>query len=254
MRGPTWYWLTIGLTTGPHETAWLESASVRPETGLALAAVLREAADRSKGERPTAFGLHTARLSEARGRLRLAEGSARHVVARLNNLEWVFQKTDSGRYGQIVVLADAVSELPAEWPGDEEGNSGRVAQRLLGLEEGASWYERSWRDVRECRPPIHETAGSGRGVVFIRWLLHEIIPYPCFLWDLHWVAARLRLPVRVLQQVAGGDSRFAERLKAIRYSGLLEGFLGDRWWRSGVEHYRWELGRGDEQRFSPDYA
>ena len=59
-------------------------------SGLALATVLREVADGATPDRLTAVALHTAHLSEASGRIRPPH--SRHVVARLNNLEWVFEK------------------------------------------------------------------------------------------------------------------------------------------------------------------
>ena len=37
----------------------------------------------------------------------------------------------------------------------------------------------------------------------------------------------------------------------MRYSGILAGFLGDRWWRGALEDYIWELAgrhRAEEQR------
>lgn len=225
----------------------LSSVSVRPETGLALASVLREAVDRLPGTTFTAFGLHTARLNEAQGRLTLAEANAQHVVARLNNLEWVFPKTDPRRYDQMVLLADAVRMLPSDWPQDCEEESTKLARGLLGMDEEATWFDRCWRNVRECQPPIHELAGGGHGGLFIRWLLHQVIPYPCFLWDLHWVAARLGLRLETLQYIAGRDSPLAKDLKAMQYGGVLAGFLGDRWWRGAIEYYVWDLCEGDEQ-------
>ena len=222
----------------------VESVSCRPENGLALSALLREYVDLLPEHRPVAFALHTAHLLEAQGRLTLVEASARHVVARFNNLEWVFPKTDDRRYKQMLLLADATRQLPLTWPTDSD-ESASHARTLLNMDEDASWFERCWREVRECQPPIHELAGGGHRVLFLRWLLHQIMPYPCFLWDAHWVAARLHLPVDVLHRVLAGDSKLAMDLKPLRYSGVLHDFLGTRWWRGALEDYVWDLCDGD---------
>ena len=229
----------------------LEMISVKPQTGLALATVLRECVDRKVGIPPTAFALHTAHLTEAQGRLSLADASARHVLARLNNLEWVFPKTDPQRYDQMVLLAGAVRQLPS-WPGEGDRSSFESVGELLRMDGEADWFHRCWREVRECRPPIHYLAGGGHGMLFIRWLLHQVMPYPCFLWGVHWVAARLRLPVAVLGRVAAGSSRLADDLRSMRYSGVLAGFVGDRWWRGAVEHYVWGLCEGDAERLGTE--
>lgn len=221
------------------------------QTGLALATVLRELVDQ-RPARPggtpqathgAAFALHTARLDEAKSRIRLPSPSARHVLARLNNLEWVFEKQDSRRAHQMLELAHATRELPVEWPSDHRDSESQ-AERLLGLSEDVNWHERCWRDVRECQPPIHELAGGAGGVLFLRWLLHQILPFPSFLWDEHWVAARLRLSLDDLRTLLTSDSALTRDLNDRQYSGLLADFLGDRWWRGAIEDYAWQLAGG----------
>lgn len=221
---------------------WLEpdkqSVALRIQTGMALAAVLREVADETTTNRMTAFALQTGHLHEASGRIRLPH--KRHVVARLNNLEWVFEKADAERFGQMVLLAQAAQQLSGAWPSDEPKSIGR-AQNLLGMNEDASWFGRCWRDVRECQPPIHELPIGAAGVLFLRWLLHQILPYPCFLWDAYRVAARLRMHVDDLERLVKADNALARDLQQRRYTGILAGFLGNRWWRSAIEDYAWEL-------------
>ena len=222
----------------------VDSVTCRPENGLALAAMLREYVDRLQQYGPVAFALHTAHLSEAQGRMTLVEASARHIVARFNNIEWVFPKTDEYRFKQIPLLADATKKLPLTWPTDRD-MSADLARRLLNMDKTASWFNRCWRDVRECQPPIHELAQGSHGVLFLRWLLQQIMPYPCFLWDIHWVAARLYLRVEAVERVLTGESELAKELCSLRYSGILQNFLGDRWWRGALEDYIWDLCDGD---------
>ena len=221
---------------------WLERdkqpLSLRPATGLALAVLLREQVDRPPRNGSTAFALHTGHLDEIQGRLPPA--TAEHVRARLNNLEWAFQKSESQRYEQMIILANAVRELPSRWPTDPD-DSTEVAKRLLAAKDSDELSERCWRDVRECRAPLHDVQEDGHGILFLRWLLHEVMPYPTFLWAEHWVAARLGICVDDLRTVLKGDSQLADELKSMRYSGILAGFLGDRWWRGALEDYVWEL-------------
>lgn len=223
-----------------------QSVSLRPATGMALAVVLREQVDRSQKDRLTAFALHTAHLNDIRGRL--PPRTAQHVLARLNNLEWVFQE-GRHRYEQMALLADAVRQLPSQWPEDSAGSSTSMVRQLLAMDEEANSFERCWRDVVDCRVPVHELTAGRHGVLFIRWLLHQVLPYPSFLWEEHWVAARLRISVDALREVLAGDSDLAKDLESMRYSGILAGFLKDRWWRGALEDYVWELagGRSDEQ-------
>ena len=84
-------------------------------------------------------------------------------------------------------------------------------------------------------------AGNAHGVFFLRWLLHQILPYPCFLWDKHWVAARFRMDVEDLEHLIGSQTALARDLDRMRYTGVLAEFLGPRWWRTAIEDYAWEL-------------
>ena len=227
------------LDSWPERDA--QSVSLNPATGMALAVVLREQVDRSQEGKLTAFALHTGRLGEIQGRF--SSATAQHVLARLNNLEWVFSKSESRRYEQMVLLADAIRQLPSQWPEDSDGSTSMVRQ-LLAMDENDETFERCWRDVRECRAPVHELTAGGHGILFIRWLLHQVMPYPSFLWAEHWVAARLRISVGALREVLAGNSNLARALESRRYSGILAGFLGDRWWRGALEDYVWELAGG----------
>lgn len=225
-----------------------QPVSLKPMTGMALAVVLREQVDQSEKDKLTAFALHTGYLRKIQGRLPPA--TAQHVLARLNNLEWVFTRTEDSRYKQMILLADAVRQLPRNWPEDSEGSTSTV-RTLLAMEENGKSFERCWREVLDCRAPVHELTSGGHGLLFVRWLLHQVLPYPSFLWAEHWVAARLQISVDALRSVMAGDSRLAEDLKARRYSGILAGFLEERWWRGALEDYVWELagqGGAEEQK------
>ena len=215
-----------------------QPAAFDVRTGLALAAVLREVADREAPDRLTAVALHTGHLSEAGRRIRRPHCG--HVVARLNNLEWVFEKNEASLYRRVVQLAHATQRLQGDWPAEFLASEAHACE-LLELDDKAEWSERAWREVRECQPPLYELGGGSHGVLFLRWLLHQILPYPCFLWDIDWVAARLRIPEKALRRLMTSDSDLARDLRRLKYTGILAGFLGDRWWRTAIEDYAWEL-------------
>ncbi len=213
-------------------------------TGMALAGILREIADTETFDRPTAFALHTAHLRDASGRIRGPHSS--HVVARLNNLEWVFEKGGSGQaaeqYYGAYRLAKAVRCLQGDWPVTSQASEARTRD-LLRLNDDTEWSCRAWREVRECRPPVHELGGARHRMLFLRWLLHQILPYPTFLWSVDWVAARLRVSVKDLESLMESECELARELERMKYRGILADFLGDRWWRTAVEDYVWRLGR-----------
>ena len=215
-----------------------QPAAFNIRNGLALATVLREAADARANGRLTAVALHTGHLSDVSGRIKPTH--SRHVVARLNNLEWVFEKSDPDRHQGMVQLARAAQRLQGDWPVDPSASEKR-ARELLKLDNRTDWAERAWRDVRECQPPVYELGGGHYGVLFLRWLLHQILPYPSFLWNVNWVAARLRLRVDDLERLMKSDRELARDMEKFKYTGMLAGFLGDRWWRTSVEDYAWEL-------------
>src|SRR5882724_1524659 len=90
---------------------WAELAAVpiarKPINGLALAAVLRaHIGDRGlKTSRATAFALRSGYLQDLVGDS--AGSRAVHLLARLNNLEWVFPKGGGANEAQILSLGNA---------------------------------------------------------------------------------------------------------------------------------------------------
>ncbi len=216
----------------------LSTISLQPANGMSLTVVLREQVDQNEKDKLTAFALHTGHIEDIQGRLPLA--TAQHIRAQLNNLEWVFMKNESHRYDQMLLLADAVRELPGQWSKDSDSR----VQQLLDMDKDDESFERCWHDVKDCRVPIEELSEGGHSILFIRWLLHQVLPYPSFLWAEHWVAARLGISIETLREVLEGDSDLAKDLESRRYSGILEDFLGDRWWRGAIEDYAWNVSEG----------
>lgn len=213
--------------------------ATHPKDGVALAAVLRSHAG---GEPPTAFALHSGRLDGLSGGL--PPGSHLHVIARANNVEWVFSKNDRDNAvplrQQVLSLAKVLRDLPARWPTGQPKQMRAILEELLGLPSRAAWRERAWQHIQACHPPIHELSPPTHAVALIRWLLHSILPYATFLWDFRYLAARLRVTPSSLITALEKDDSFARKLAPYKYQGGLHDFLGDRWWRPGIEHLLWE--------------
>ena len=224
-------------------------ASVHPKDGVALAAVFRS---HSSGESPTAYALHSGRLDGLSGGL--PPGSHLHVIARANNIEWVFSKNPPDNAvplgQQVLSLAKALQDLPPRWPTAQPRRMRVILEDLLKLSRSAAWCERAWQQIEVCHPPIHELSPPTHAVASIRWLLHSIIPYATFLWDFRYLAARLRVTPCSLIVALETDDSFAKKLAPYRYRGGLHDFLGDRWWRPGIEHFLWK--RTEAKPFNVD--
>jgi hypothetical protein len=206
----------------------------QPANGLALLSVLQEHALVVDAAKPRAFALYTSVIGDvARGLPHLPQ-----LVARANNLEWVFEKTSPNRSVQDIgrsvgELASAIAHLPPKWPGAAD-EAARVLQGWLGLSTGAPWFDAAWESVQQCRPPIHNFAEHTLGVGTLRWALHKILPYPTFLLDDAHVAARLRVSLESFT-VAADSAPFQRLFGSSRYDGQLKSIQGRRWWRSGIE-------------------
>jgi hypothetical protein len=200
--------------------------------GVALAAVIRAHA-RHERRPPPIIALNTGHAGDFSG---LPAEIREHAIARANNLEWVFLKNDSQSAvptdRRVAELAEAQRRLPAEW---REAAAEADLLRLLSASES------ELGEVLDAWPPIREVNADSAGVAMLRWLLHRVLPYPCFLLDERHVAARLGLSCASLRAAARRDDKLGQALLRCAYEGILAGFDGPRWWRSRVEAMLWEL-------------
>jgi hypothetical protein len=221
----------------------VEIMSLRPPNGLALAAVLRAHLDRAVGTRPQAVALYTGQ--SARISPHLPEEIRRQVLARLHNLEWVFQKEDDSRVSQIVNFAQAVVAV-AGFPVAGEGDVESGLFKLLDLNKrGQRYSDRARADVLATHPPVHELSEATHALAVLRWLAQRILPYPCFLLDRSHVARRLRITVRTFNQVLAGTGALAKTLEQATYTGVLNELIGPRWWRAAIDDFFFDLTRGE---------
>ena len=231
------------LDNWPERDA-LGQIALKPANGKALAAVLRAHAETRRETGLTAFALLTAHLEDySRG---VPAENLEHALARSNNLEWVFRKTSDlpTLTTQFSILAGAVTLLPSKWPLSDPEETQKMLAQILGIKEDRDWTSRALLDVERCHAPVRELSEWSHGIELLRWLLHRILPYPCFLWDSIRVAARLRITVRSLEGILGSEGDLAKDLAACEYTGLASQFLGRRWWRSGLESMLWNITNG----------
>jgi hypothetical protein len=207
--------------------------------------------------RAVAFALWSGHLAQAT--FELPEVVREHVFARANGLEWAFDHKavldgDAGR--QIAVLAHGVLGLPASWPPRSDGTASQnQLWHLLNLQhsdgEATWWMDQARADVLDCHPPLNELSERSHGLVLLRWLLHRILPYPCFLLDEQQLRARLRVDALIRPGTQRpSDSPLLTALRPYEYSGLLRDFIGPRWWRSGIEDWLYKVtdGRAGDAR------
>jgi len=220
------------------ERSAVGSICLKPADGVAVAAVLRSYLEEHVADKRRAFAIHSGVLHELAGGL--PSKAREHAIARMLNLEWVFPKNEPTRLvEQVAILANSVALLPRRWPGTPEKASTTLA-KLLAVPKRSKWAPRAIADAESCHPPIHAAATATHGMAFLRWLLHQTIPYPCFLWDDRYVAARLRISPSSFREVLEKSVRMRRALAPASYKGILSGFTGARWWRAGIEHLIWQ--------------
>lgn len=212
--------------------------AVRPLDGLALAEVLRSHLGPRHAGRPTAFALHSGALDQLR--LGVPETIQEFALARIHNLEWVFAKGGTGTLvPRFVSLGRALRGLPHPWPPDlREGQ--RALTTLLAMPDDPL----AAQSVLDCHPPLHELARNSNGLTIIRWLAQRILPYPTFLLDEWYVAARLGVAVGALRDDLAGGGAISQLLAPCLYTGALADFIEARWWRTRIDDLLWQLTEG----------
>jgi hypothetical protein len=216
---------------------------VEPPDGLALAAVLRRQRCLAQADSsPTGIALLTGKFDELVAPF--PPQVRRHLAARHFNLEWIFSKTDTNRVAAIVSLAHAIQSIPEAW--SKGIRSADDVAVFLGI-NGADDLSECWEAVERCHAPLFEFTRWSHGVAFVRWMLHQILTHPCFLWDSFQVAARLRVGHTYFVETLERSESLRGLLEPANYIGELQDFAGRRWWRHRVEAIAWELTKGDPQ-------
>lgn len=224
----------------------LQVLALKPPDGLALAAILRGHSTMLSSN-PIAFLLRSAHLEQLSNGL--PPETRLHVIAQQYNLEWAQPKNGDidVQSRQIRSLALATKELPENWPTDDANETRQLVEKWLSIPSDR-WRDVAWQEIEECHPPLHDMTDRRRGLRFLRWFLHRVLPYPCFLWTSARLAARLRVTHESLLEAfnTGLDKVF----ESACFKGHLHDFVDKRWWRSGFEAALWDM--TDGKSFDPD--
>jgi len=219
----------------------VRSLALQPLNGLALAAVVRAHLDAGQSERPHAVALYTGQIAKIA--TAVPQEVRNHVVARLHNLEWIFEKGDSDAPRKIMNLVSAIQALPPVWPEDVEDAESSLC-KLLGLSGDIAFRDAAWGEIRDCYPPIHELSEATHSLALVRWLAHRVLPYPTMLINSYHLAARLHVSPTTVERLLDEDGDIARAFDACRYRGILDGLVGVRWWRAGIDSLVWEWSAG----------
>jgi len=119
--------------------------------------------------------------------------------------------------------------------------------KLLAIPPRAAWHYRALDDVDRSYPPHDILVETSQGIALLRWLLHSVLPFPTFLLDYRYLAARLSIEPSSLRRIlfSKQGAQVRKVLHRYEYSGLLASFSGPRWWRAGIEHWIWNETKGD---------
>ncbi|HEU5091123.1 MAG TPA: hypothetical protein VFT30_00470 [Nitrospira sp.] len=218
----------------------------QPPNGLALSSVLREQIREMNPRKVTGVALYTGQLQRISGTI--PDEVRGFVVARLTNLEWVFEKNANDTEITSVSLAEAIKRLPSSWP-EDANEAARHLHRFLGLSRSVPFFAVAEEDIAACHPPVHELSNASHALAVVRWLAQRILPYPAFLMDRIGLAARLRLTPRRLDLLLAGESRLVDALVGVAYDGALAELYGSHWWRAGIDEliFEWSEGTGEAE-------
>ncbi len=234
-----------------EDSKWIErqetnSISLQPNDGIALSMVLRRHVASLEKHPPTAFALLTSFIDDI---VRpFPYDNRNHQIARWFNLEWVFEKSQknaSSLAGSILALACGVENLPSTWGEVDEFISADSLLEIMGVHTDDPLAARYLDDMRNAKPPIHQLSEWSHGLAFLRWLMHRVLPYPCFLIDEMELSRHLRITATSLVAELGSGSDLDKTLDSFEYKGILSQFRKKRWWRSGVNQFLWDSTDGD---------
>ncbi|MGJ5038232.1 hypothetical protein ACQR13_29315 [Bradyrhizobium sp. HKCCYLRH3059] len=219
----------------------LATPSLKPKDGISLIAVLRS--NLAGSTSPVAFALNSGALKQLNAG-RDPNGSE-HAIARAIDVEWVFSKGSNREHFPLAVsrLAEAVKSLPKDWT--DSSKTRDMLNDLLAVPSRATWRQSAIEAIDRSYPPHDIMIGNGSGIAVLRWLLHVILPYPTFLLDERYLAARLWIEPTSFSRLMKTERDDIRRVLGFcEYKGILNGFAGLRWWRPGIEQWIWDNTKG----------
>ncbi|MEQ1932778.1 MAG: hypothetical protein ABL962_02705 [Fimbriimonadaceae bacterium] len=206
----------------------------RPSDGLALAHSIRRILEQEGDKCPPAVALMTSEYEEAAKPL--PRSILPHLLARLNGIEWVFEKTD-GRDGVEALASASNPDLYAiVRQGTAEEKLVALA-RYLGVPDTTDCTY-ILDEIDFCQPPIHDLYGWEHGLLILRWLIHRVLPYPTMLVGDSYVAERAQCKLGDLSEAVSrkNDAGFLTS----KYVGAASEMFTRRFWRCLLERYLYQ--------------
>lgn len=172
-----------------------------------------------------------------------------HVVARLHGLEWAFDKTvqdeTPGLAERIMELTNATLEAAQLWGSAETPDSLAPLREFLRLPEESHWTRHALALINLAQPPAHSLATASNGLSVVRWLAQRVLPYPGILVDDRHAAVLLGATPDSFVASCQHSGLVAWLNKAqAQYSGAMDEFAGQRWWRSAIQRVVIEMTDG----------
>lgn len=169
-----------------------------------------------------------------------------HLIAPALDVEWILHKSNDATPEQISRLVRAAVDCQNAI--GSNGTSLTELATLLDLSDDHAWSERAKEDLRAARPPVTqaddaESQPCGPSQV-IRWLCHRALPFPGMLLSDLYAAWAIGVSLEVFQKMAMAPldtSDWLSELDQGEYLGTLDGFIGRRWWKAGIDNLVWKL-------------
>jgi hypothetical protein len=231
-----------------HEEITFFDAYQEPIDGLELLERIEAVIRRRPDNKARALAIFSGKTSDLAQHLGCTD--LPFVLAAKANIDWVFEKGHTKwsflpRTPQLLSsLSAALERVEGHWADDIEGVETQISD-VLGLSNAEGWRSVAHEQIRDAYPPLQSLTRHNDGTLFVRWLLQVVLPFPGPLIDLRNLAVSLRIQPQALEshwhQIEKSELRYV--IEPYKYTGILNDFMGVRFWRAGIQDLAWELRR-----------
>lgn len=162
-------------------------------------------------------------------------------IAPVIDVEWLFVKPTGADKPKVIRGMDAIASAQrrARDTFGADGASFDEVVTFLDVPGQVAWRNSALISIERARPPISEGpqhVQTFRGpVAMVRWLLHEVLPFPGNLLSDRELACRLGVGTSAIAQfVQEPATAWAAELGLALYRGPAADLFPRRWWAAGV--------------------
>lgn len=160
------------------------------------------------------------------------------------DVEWLISK--NGEEGATLALALANDARKLREISVDGRMSMEETAEYLQVPEDTPWRQVAHSSIARWRPPVSEPGASGpgpRGVsATLRWLLHQVLPFPGLLLSSEYAAWSIGVEIADFHLAAeGGRGELSNLLDNARYRGPGQSLYEPRWWAPGIDYASWQL-------------